>query len=860
MLRSPKFHALLVLAAGALLGYTAASGRLRLTDSADASSWDARFANGQAARTNAGTGECCSEGATRNILLAQGSKAADKSGPYTLDRTTLPIPEPQLKPITTFDARDAKVPPRFEVKAPTGAPNVLIVLIDDMGFGQSSAFGGPIHMPTLERLAKGGLKYNKFHTTALCSPTRAALLTGRNHHLCNMGSLTETATAFPGQTGQRPNSVAPLAEMLRLNGYSTAAFGKPHETAAWEVSPSGPTDRWPTRSGFDKFYGFIGGEANQWSPGIYEDMTKVELPPDPKYHLMTDLANQAIKWTNFQKSLTPDKPFFVYFAPGATHAPHHVPKEWIAKYKGKFDQGWDKLREETLARQKQLGVVPEDTKLAPKPEAIKDWDKLSADEKKLFARQMEIFAGFGEYADFEVGRLVQAIEASGQLDNTLVFYIVGDNGASAEGTMNGLFNEGTYFNGVPESVEEILKHYDELGGPNSYPHYAAGWAVAGDTPFTWTKQVAGSYGGVRNGMVVHWPKGIKARGEIRSQWHHVIDIAPTILEAAGLPEPKSVNGTPQTPIQGVSLAYTFADAKARDRHKTQYFEIFGNRGIYHDGWLANTIHRAAWEMKPRRPLEQDKWELYHVDVDFSSANDLAAKEPQKLKELQELFMKEAVNNHVLPLDDRTLERTNAALVGRPDLMGGRTSLTVFEGMIGMSENVFINVKNRSHSVTAEVEIPAGGANGVILAQAGRFGGWSLYLKDGKPMYAYNFLGLKIYKVAGTSAVAPGKATIRFEFAYDGPGLGKGGTGKILVNGKEVGEGKIEHTQAMVFSADEGADVGLDSETPVSDDYKEGDNRFTGKIDKVVIEVAPLKLGAADIEQIEGAKLARKVAE
>jgi arylsulfatase len=788
------------------------------------------------------------------------ARADDKPAPYAVDRTTLPIPEPKLPPIATLDARNATAPPRFEVKVPSGAPNVLIVLIDDMGFGHSSAFGGPIRMPTLERLAKGGLKYNKFHTTALCSPTRAALLTGRNHHVCNMGSVTETATAFPGQTGQRPNSVAPLAEMLRLNGYSTAAFGKSHETAAWEVSPSGPTDRWPTRSGFDKFYGFIGGEANQWSPALYEDMTRVELPHDPKYHLMTDLANHASRWINGQKSLTPDKPFFVYFAPGATHAPHHVPKEWIAKYTGQFDQGWDKLREETLARQKQLAVVPPDTKLAPKPEAIKDWETLTADEKKLFARQMEIYAGFGEYADFEVGRVIRAVEESGQLDNTLIFYIVGDNGASGEGTLTGLFNEGTYFNGVPETVAEILKHYDELGGPNSYNHYAAGWAVAGDTPFTWTKQVAGSYGGVRNGMVVHWPKGIAAKGEIRSQWHHVIDVAPTILEAAGLPEPKSVNGTPQTPIQGVSMLYSFADERAKDRHKTQYFEIFGNRGIYHDGWLANTVHRAAWEPKPRRPLEEDAWELYDVDNDFSCATNLAAKEPQRLKELQDLFMKEAAKNHALPIDDRLLERANAALVGRPDLMGGRTSLTVYEGMTGMSENVFINVKNRSHSVTAEVEIPAGGANGVILAQAGRFGGWSLYLKEGKPTYAYNFLGLTTYKIAAAEALPAGKATVRFEFVYYGGGIGKGGSGKLLVNGKPVAEGRIERTQPIIFSADEGADVGLDGETPVSDDYKEGDNRFTGRIAKVVIDVAPLKLGAADQREIERARLLRKAAE
>jgi arylsulfatase len=420
-----------------------------------------------------------------------------------LDRTVLPIPEPKLKPITTFDARKATAPPRFEVKAPATAPNVLIVLIDDMGFGMSSAFGGPIHMPTAERLAGKGLRYNHFHTTALCSPTRIALLTGRNHHTNNMGGITEIATAFPGNTGQRPNSVAPLAEMLRLNGYSTAAFGKSHETAAWELSPSGPTDRWPTRSGFDKFYGFLGGETNQWSPLVYDGLTQVELPKDPNYHFMTDMTNQAIHWMGYQKSLTPDKPFFIYFAPGATHAPHHVPKEWIAKYKGKFDAGWDTFREETLARQIKLGVVPQGTKLAPKPDAIKDWDKLSADEKKLFTRQMEIFAGFGEYTDTEIGRLIQAIEQTGQMGNTLIFYIVGDNGTSAEGGMTGLFNEMTFFNGVHETVPDILKHYDDLGSPMSYPHMAAGWAVAGDTPFTWTKQVASNFGGTRNPMIVH---------------------------------------------------------------------------------------------------------------------------------------------------------------------------------------------------------------------------------------------------------------------------------------------------------------------------------------------------------------------
>jgi len=776
------------------------------------------------------------------ILLAgcgqvqTGPESSTQSG---IDRTVLPIHEPQIPHSTVLDVRNATPPPRFEVKAPAGAPNVLIVLIDDMGFGQSGAFGGPLNMPTLERLSNNGLRYNQFHTTALCSPTRAALLTGRNHHMVNTGSIMETSTAFQGMTGQRPESVAPLAVSLRYNGYTTAQFGKNHETAAWEVSPSGPTDRWPTRSGFDKFYGFMGGETNQWAPAIYDGMTKIEVPHDANYHFMTDMTNQAINWMQSVKSLTPDKPFFMYFAPGATHAPHHVPKEWIAKYKGKFDQGWDKLREETLARQIKMGVVPAGTKLAAKPEAIKDWDKLTADEKKLFSRQMEVFAGFAEYTDTEIGRLVSAIGDMGQLDNTLIFYIVGDNGASAEGGMNGLFNEMTYFNGVPESVAEVLKHYDELGGPTTYGHYAAGWAVAGDTPFTWTKQVASSYGGTRNGMVVHWPKMIKAKGEVRSQWHHVIDIAPTILEAAGVPQPKLVNGVPQSPIEGVSMLYTFSDRQAKDRHLTQYFEIFGNRAIYHDGWLAGTVHRAPWEAKARMPLDKDTWELYDARSDFSLDNDLAAKNPAKLKEMQELFLTEAVKYSVLPVDDRSIERLNAALVGRPDLMGGRTSLTIFEGMTGMSENVFINVKNVSHTITAQVEIPKGGAKGVILAQAGRFGGWSLYLKDARPTYAYNFLGLNRFSVASKAPLPAGKATIRYEFAYDGGGLGKGGVGTIFVNSQKVAEGRIERTQAGIFSADEGTDAGEDGETPVVEDYGvTAPYLFTGKIDKITIETKP----------------------
>jgi len=776
--------------------------------------------------------------------------APAQTGGYKLDRTKLPIAEPDYPHSTVLDARDTKPPARFEIKAPAGAPNVLIVLVDDMGFGMPSAFGGPVRMRTAERLAGQGLRYNQFHTTALCSPSRTALLSGRNHHMNNMGGITEIATAYPGNTGQRPDNVAPLAEMLRLNGYSTAFFGKNHETAAWEVSPSGPTNRWPTRSGFDKFYGFIGGETDQWSPSLYEGLNRVETPHYPGYNFMTDMTDNAIAWTKFQKALTPDKPFFIYFAPGATHAPHHVPKEWIEKNKGRFDDGWDKMRETTLARQIEMGVVPKGTKLAAKPEAIKDWDKLSSDEKKLFARQMEVYSGFGEYCDAEIGRLFNAIGDIGQLDNTLIFYILGDNGTSAEGGMSGMFNEMTYFNGVGETVQEMLKHYDEWGSSSTYPHMAAGWAVAGDTPFMWTKQIPSNYGGTRNGMIVSWPKRIKAVNQVRSQWHHLIDVAPTVLEAASLPEPKSVNGVDQAPIEGVSMAYSFDNADAKGTHKTQYFEIMGNRAIYDDGWFAGTIHRAPWEQLPRRKLQEDIWELYNPNNDFSLTNNLAASNPAKLKELQDLFMKEATKYRVLPIDDRVLERINAASAGRPDLMGDRTSLTLAEGMVGMSENVFINIKNRSFSITAAVEIPQGGANGVILAQAGRFGGWSLYLKEGKPTFCYNFLGLQQYKVSAPEALPGGKATVRMNFDYDGGGIGKGGLATLLVNGQNVASGRIERTQAMMFSADETAGVGVDDATPVTTDYKERDNAFTGKVVKVTVDVKPI--GAAVKAQADAA--------
>ena len=596
------------------------------------------------------------------------------TGPGELDRSVLPIKEPLRQRSAELDARNATPPSRFEVNAPKGAPNVVVILIDDMGFGVSEAFGGPVTTPVMDKLAANGLKYNRFHTTALCSPTRVALLTGYNHHSNNMGAITEAATTFPGNTGVRPQTITPMAEVLRQNGFNTAAFGKYHETPPWEISNSGPQDRWPTRSGFEKFYGFIGGETNQWAPLIYDGVTMVETPEDPNYHFTTDMTNQAISWVRFQQALSPQKPFFMYYAPGATHAPHHVPQEWIDKYKGKFDQGWDKMRELSLERQKKLGLVPENTKLAPKPADIKDWEKLSADEKKLFSRQMEVYAGFAEHTDYEAGRLISAIEDLGVLDNTVIIFIAGDNGASAEGQMNGMYSEMTYFNAVPETVPDMLKHYNEWGSESTYPHFAAGWAVAMDAPFSYTKQVASDFGGTRNGMIIQWPAGIKGKGEIRSQFGHVIDIAPTVFEVTKLPAPKMVNGIEQDPIEGKSLAYTFNDAAAAEQHKVQYFEMFGNRGIYQDGWFARTIHRPAWRQKPLNTLQTDKWELYNTNEDFSLMNDLASQNPDKLKAMQDLFMKEAEQYHVLPLDDRLLERTNAALMGRPTVMGSANPL------------------------------------------------------------------------------------------------------------------------------------------------------------------------------------------
>jgi arylsulfatase A-like enzyme len=756
-----------------------------------------------------------------------------------LDRSVLPIREPKPPVITELDARKVKPPARFEVNAPKGAPNVLVILLDDYGYGASSTFGGPIPMPTADRLATQGLRYTRFHTTAMCAPTRAALLSGRNSHSVNMGTIAEMATAMPGYTAERPQDIAPLAETLKQNGYNTAHFGKTHEVPTWDYSVVGSFKSWPTQSGMEVFYGFFGGEADQWQPSnLYDGQTKVDPPTRPGYHFMTDMADRSIAYVRQQKAIAPDKPFFVYFAPGATHAPHQAPKEWIAKFKGKFDMGWDKLREQTLARQIELGIAPAGTKLAAKPKDIQDWDKLSADEKKLFARQMEVYAGYANYADHEIGRLVDAVGELGVLDNTLVYYILGDNGASGEGRMHGLFNEMAIANGVEEPIELQLKKLDELGGPTANNHYAAGWAVATDTPYKWVKQVASDYGGTRNGLVVSWPKGIKARGELRRQFAHVIDLAPTVLDVASLPQPKEVNGFTQRPIEGVSMRYSFDDANAKEQHTTQYFEINSNRGVYHDGWFAGATRLIPWVPKtPTTPLEQDTWELYDETVDFSLANDLAASNPGKLKEMQDAFMTEGAKYHVLPIDPRYVERFNAEIAGRPELLAGRTSMTLYESMSLPGPDALISTKNKSFTIVSNIEVPDGRpAEGVLLANGGLTGGWVLYVKSGKPAFEWNYVGQENYAVNSSAALTPGKHVVKYDFAYEGgKEFGKGGTSRLYIDDALVGEAKVPKTPAFAYSID-GMDVGRDIASRVSEAYPEGDsNRFNGRIAKVFIE-------------------------
>jgi arylsulfatase A-like enzyme len=757
-------------------------------------------------------------------------------------RHVLPIPDVPPVGLTTYDAKDpdTSYPPIEPLRPPEGAPNVLVVLIDDVGFGASSAFGGPCHTPNFERLAANGLKYNRFHTTALCSPTRSALLTGRNHHSVGMGNIAELATSAPGNNSIWPNTAAPLAKILNLNGYSTAQFGKCHEVPVWETSPMGPYRQWPTGMGFDYFYGFLGGETNQWYPALYEGTTPVEPSgtPEEGYYLNDDLSDHAIKWMRQQKALMPDAPFFAYYAPGATHAPHHVPNEWSDRYKGQFDDGWDALRERTFARQKELGVIPADCDLTERSPGIPAWSEVAEEMKPVLARQMEVYAGFLENTDHHVGLLLDALEDLEILEETLILTIIGDNGASAEGSLQGTFNEMITLGGFAElqTPELLASKIDDLGGPDAYNHYAVGWAHAMDTPYQWTKQVASHFGGTRNGTIVHWPGGIEAAGEVRTQFHHVIDVAPTVLELAGLPHPTFVNGVQQKPMEGVSMAYSFDDPHAPERHETQYFEMFGNRGIYHKGWTAVTKHRTPWETgvddKPPA-FDDDVWELYDTTTDWTQAHDLARKNPEKLAELQRLWLIEAVKYNVVPLDDRFVERGLPETAGRPTLIQGRKQL-LFSGMGRLTENSVVMMKNTSFSLTAEIVVPDAGADGVIVAQGGISGGHSFYAKDGALKYCYNFFGLQRYYAEATSTVPPGEHQVRMEFAYDGGGIGKGGDVTLYLDGEAVGSGRVEQTEAFLFSADETCDVGDEFGSPVTTDYDR--TRFTGTVNWVEIDL------------------------
>ena len=762
--------------------------------------------------------------------------------PEPINRFVLPIHPPPYVGLTTYDAKDPETvfPPIEEVRPPEGSPNVLIILLDDIGFGAASSFGGAINTPTADRLAAGGLKLTRFHTTALCAPTRAALLSGRNHHTVGMGTITETATSAPGYTSIRPKSTAPLAETLKLNGYSTAQFGKCHEVPVWKTSPVGPFDLWPTGSGFDYFYGFIGGETNQFYPALYEGTTPIEPPSTPAqgYHLTDDMTERAIAWLRRQRALQTDKPFFAYYAPGATHAPHHVAPEWSDRYKGRFDAGWDSLRAEIFARQKELGVVPPDAELTPRPDEIGAWDDVPDILKPVLARQMEVYAGFLEHTDHAVGRVIDALEELDVLDDTLIYYIIGDNGASAEGTPNGTFNELFSLNGAAalETAEFMAANIDKFGTPEAYNHYAVGWALAMCTPYQWTKQVASHFGGTRNGTIVHWPNGFSAKGEVRNQFHHVIDVATTVLDVTGLPAPTMVNGFEQQPLHGISMRYLFDDADAADRRETQYFEMVCNRGIYHKGWTAVTRHSIPWLFGAELPaLDDDKWELYDTTSDWTQAHDLSAEHPEKLAALQRLFLIEAVKYQVLPLDDRRVERLNSDLAGRPSLVTGSSQI-LFGGMGRLTENTVLNLKNKSYAVTADVEVADGEANGVIVAQGGAFGGWSLYLNGGVPVHCYNLLGLIRVKATGTDPLTPGNHQVRVEFAYDGDGLAKGADTTLFVDGTAVGAARQEASIPMLFSGDETLDIGVDYGSSVSDDYTPDTSRFSGTVNWVQLNL------------------------
>lgn len=748
----------------------------------------------------------------------------------------LPRPPQPFKGTVNLRARESKSDFPQPLKAPASAPNVLLVLLDDVGFGATSTFGGPCNTPTFQMLADNGLKFNHFHTTALCSPTRAALITGRNHHTVHTGVITEAATGFPGYDSVMQKDTATVAEVLKQNGYGTAWFGKNHNVPDWQTSQAGPFDLWPTGLGFDHFYGFIGGDTSQWRPAVTEGTKPIDpYLDDPDYNFDYDIADQAIKWISMQKAVAPDKPFFCYYAPGATHAPHHPRKEWVEKYKGKFDQGWDKTREETFARQKKMGIIPQDAVLTPLAPGIQAWDSCTPDEKKAYARFMEVYAGYLEQTDYNVGRVIDSIRKRGELENTMVIFIAGDNGASAEGSRQGLLNEMTFFNGVKEDINDVLKRADEIGTWKTYNHYPIGWAHAMCTPFQWTKQIASHFGGTRNGMVISWPKGIAARGELRTQFHHCIDVVPTILEACQVTMPSSVNGVTQKPIEGVSMSYAFAEADAKDRRTKQYFELLSNRAIYSDGWVACTTPVGApWDSAGAKVDEITgyKWELYDTSKDFSQANDLAAEMPDKLKDLQLLFYTEAARYNVLPIDNSKTERLDPAI--RPSLTRGRKSFSYTEGMVRIPEGASPDIKNKSWSIKADVEVKEN-ASGIIVTQGGLFGGWGLYLNQGKPVFHYNFVDVAHFDIASPDSLAPGKHTIEMQFAYDGGGLGRGGLATVSVDGSPVAKGRIERTIPIRITLDETLDIGEDCGTPVNLTY-DVPFRFDGEIENVTISL------------------------
>lgn len=735
------------------------------------------------------------------------------------------------------------------VKAPTGAPNILYIILDDVGYGWLSCYGGPINTPNIDKLAANGLLYNNWHTTAVCSATRACLLTGRNHHSVGMAGITEIATGFPGYNSIMPKEKAAIGAILRQYGYNTFCVGKWHNTPDTDTGPEGPFDRWPTGEmmGFDRFYGFLGGDCNQWYPPLIWDNHPILPPKTPEegYHLSVDLVDKAILFVSNHESVGPEKPWLLWLAFGACHAPHHVPKEWIDKYKGQFDKGWDKVREETLERQKEMGIVPKNTELPPPNEGVQKWDDLSADEKKLFARYMECYAGFLSHADHQVGRLIEFLEEIGELENTLTI-VCSDNGSSAEGMQTGLFDEASFFNMEPESIEKNLERIDELGGPKCYNHYPVGWAMAGDTPFKWYKQYT-HYGGTKDPLIVHWPKGIRDKGKIRPQFHHANDIVPTILDAIGVEPPTQIGGYTQAPIEGVSMLYSFNDANAPSTKQVQYFEMLGNRALWHNGWKAVTFHgQLPWENKPKRTFDEDVWELYNVEEDFSEYNDLASENPDKLKQLVEMWWAEAGRYNVLPLDDRKQER----LVAR-EAEGERTTYTFYPGTVRVPQGSAPHTKNRSHNITAEVEIPAEGAEGPICVNGGVSSGFSFYIKDQLLTYCYNNNG-KFYYIRSAKKVPVGKlCTLKFEFEKTGEEkFGAGGIGRLYIDDEKVGEGDIPKTVRFLYSLDETFDIGMDTSTPVSPEYETG-ARFTGKIRKIRIDL----LGERHIDHDTENKLA-----